>query len=304
MPLVEKFNFTPNSVIFKGAKHIYTDTITQKEAIGAKVGIALANKKFNEGSITADVMFKQVDERSSCEIIFNYISTSGNYLSAGISSAGGMFGAKSFINGNFNFYKMYGDHRNLMPNRVYKIEIKLKGSNLKLFVDEVEVISFTIPLSIMQSQVGLFCMSQSDIIIKNFNVISEKPKVFMVMQFDDQNNDLYADVVREICTSKEYDLNVVKADEIYGPGIIISDITKSINESKIVIAEITQGNSNVFYEVGYAHALNKPTILIAQKDTKLPFDVSPFRILFYENTIAGKKRVEEGLKKHLNAILT
>jgi hypothetical protein len=60
----------------------------------------------------------------------------------------------------------------------------------------------------------------------------------------------------------------------------------------------------VFYEVGYAHALNKPTILIAERNIKLPFDVSPFRTLFYENTIAGKKKIEEGLRKHITSALS
>ncbi len=94
------------------------------------------------------------------------------------------------------------------------------------------------------------------------------------------------------------------ADETYGPGLIISDISKQIIDSKIIIADITPANPNVYYEVGYAHALNKPTILIAEKPTELPFDVSPFRTLFYENSIRGKKQVEDGLRKHIQAILT
>jgi nucleoside 2-deoxyribosyltransferase len=77
-----------------------------------------------------------------------------------------------------------------------------------------------------------------------------------------------------------------------------------INTAKVVIADITPENPNVFWEVGYAHANRKPTILVAEKGRKLPFDVSGFRILFYENTIAGKRLVEDGLRKHLKAILT
>ncbi len=96
----------------------------------------------------------------------------------------------------------------------------------------------------------------------------------------------------------------MRADETYGPGLIIADITKEISESRIVIAEVSPTNSNVYYEVGYAHALNKPTILIAEKGVKLPFDVSPFRTLFYENSIAGKKIVEEGFRKHVKAVLS
>jgi hypothetical protein len=97
-------------------------------------------------------------------------------------------------------------------------------------------------------------------------------------------------------------LNAVRVDETFGPGIIIADIGEQITEAKIVIADITPRNPNVYYEVGYAHALNKPTIMIAEKPTELPFDISPYRVLFYENTIGGKDKVEKGLRKHLEAI--
>ena len=43
-------------------------------------------------------------------------------------------------------------------------------------------------------------------------------------------------------------------------------------------------------------------ILIAQARTELPFDLSPFRTLFYENSIGGKAKVEAGLEEHLLAI--
>jgi hypothetical protein len=36
----------------------------------------------------------------------------------------------------------------------------------------------------------------------------------------------------------------------------------------------------------------------------LPFDVSPFRTLFYENTIEGKRKIEERLRNHIQAILS
>lgn len=84
----------------------------------------------------------------------------------------------------------------------------------------------------------------------------------------------------------------------------MEDIIRGIETAQIIIAEITPANENVFYEVGYAHALKKPTILLANKKDreKLPFDLSGFRVLFYENSIGGKRQVEEGLKKHLKAI--
>jgi nucleoside 2-deoxyribosyltransferase len=98
-------------------------------------------------------------------------------------------------------------------------------------------------------------------------------------------------------------LRAYHVGEVSGPGVILHDIAQGIVEAKIIVAEITPVNQNVFYELGYAHALGKPTILLAERGKQLPFDVSGYRVLFYENTIAGKKHVYEGFKRHLEAIL-
>jgi len=75
--------------------------------------------------------------------------------------------------------------------------------------------------------------------------------------------------------------------------------------SQLIIADITPtSNANVYFEVGYALALEKPTILLAKKGTALPFDVAGFRVLFYDDTIGGKNRLEDGLRRHLDAILS
>lgn len=66
-------------------------------------------------------------------------------------------------------------------------------------------------------------------------------------------------------------MEAIRADETYRPGIIIANVAKQIIESKLIIADITPSNPNVFYEVGFAHALNKPTILIAEKPTEFLF---------------------------------
>lgn len=301
-PIIGKFKILKETLTFSGDKHIWQDD-QGKDNIGAKFGIILTNQIFNEGVISLDVKFKKIDFRSSCQIIFNYDPTTGNYMYAGISSRNPMFEIGAYINGKLETYKSGGQHENLTAGKTYNIKLTLKGSWLRLLIDGVHVLTHVLPYNIVQTQVGMLCMGQTDIKVSNYKVVSEKPKVFMIMQFSDKYNDIYENVVKEVCNSKDFDLNVFKADEIYGPGIIITDIIRYINESKIIIAEISPANANVYYEVGYAHALNKPTILIAEKDSKPPFDISPFRVLFYENTIAGKKKVQDGLKKHLDSIL-
>ena len=68
-------------------------------------------------------------------------------------------------------------------------------------------------------------------------------------------------------------------------------------------SEITAPHQNVFYELGYAHALNKPTILLAQRGRELPFDIRSYRVISYDDTIGGKPAVERSLEKHLQAVL-
>jgi hypothetical protein len=95
-----------------------------------------------------------------------------------------------------------------------------------------------------------------------------------------------------------------RADSTYMPGLVIEDIKRQIAECRVVIAEIAPGNPNVYYEFGYADALNKPLILIADRKEGLkPFDVRAYRTIFYENSIGGKNAVEKDLRLYLQGIL-
>jgi nucleoside 2-deoxyribosyltransferase len=95
---------------------------------------------------------------------------------------------------------------------------------------------------------------------------------------------------------------VVRIDEKSGPGAIFQDMQREVRQSDVSIAEITLANPNVFYELGYAQALGKPAILWAQRGGKLPSDIASYRVVFYDDSIGGKSRVEEDLARHLDAI--
>jgi nucleoside 2-deoxyribosyltransferase len=91
------------------------------------------------------------------------------------------------------------------------------------------------------------------------------------------------------------------------PGVILQDVVRGLLEATVVVAEISSSdesfNANVFYELGYAHATGKDTILLARKGTSLPFDVSGYRVILYDDTIGGKVVVERELRAHLQNIL-
>ena len=85
----------------------------------------------------------------------------------------------------------------------------------------------------------------------------------------------------------------------------MQDIQRQIEDSEAVVAEISTQNPNVFYELGYAHALRKPAILLVRGEEvkTMPFDVRSYRAIVYDDSIGGKKRVERNLEQHLKAIL-
>ncbi len=93
-------------------------------------------------------------------------------------------------------------------------------------------------------------------------------------------------------------LKAVRADaDIFGTGKIIDQIWRGINEAKVLVAELTSRNPNVFYELGLAHALEKPVVLVSSKSNQddVPFDLRHIRVIYYDVTdpFWGKKLMDK-----------
>lgn len=73
-----------------------------------------------------------------------------------------------------------------------------------------------------------------------------------------------------------------RADDLYRPSAIVNDIWTYTKSSKLILADLTGKNPNVFYELGLAHALAKPAILIAESIEDVPFDLRALRVLEYD----------------------
>lgn len=293
-PVFGDFVFDDRSVTFRGGTRQYG------EETGSALGNALSDQWFAGGTIKADVVFRSPTPKSGCDIIVAYNPATRAFVSAGVGNEA-LFAIRNFHQ-KWNVFADAGDPGRLIQDKVYSLEVKVRGSLVTLFVDGVEICVATVPAPLPRSQVGLWFRDFNPIEVSGFSVELEQPRAFVVMQFTSPYNELYQHVVKPVCAS--LGVSAVRADDSYGPGLIIADVARQIDESKLVIAEITPANPNVYYEVGYAHAKNKPTILIAdRKLERLPFDISPFRTLFYENSIDGKRQVEDGLRRHIRAIL-
>ncbi len=127
---------------------------------------------------------------------------------------------------------------------------------------------------------------------------------FVIMPFDDEiANRVYELSTKSICN--EFDLEVRRADEIFTPNPILDDIVAAIEESTVVIADISGKNPNVFYELGMSHMLKRTqTILITHEEYNgTPFDIAHFRIIKYEDNFSGKENYENQLRRTLQHLL-
>jgi hypothetical protein len=94
--------------------------------------------------------------------------------------------------------------------------------------------------------------------------------------FDLYYQDLYVPAIREA------GFEPVRADELFSTGSVVEQIWEQITKAKIVLADLTDKNPNVFYELGLAHAAIKPVIFVSSKLDDIPFDLRHLRVIIYE----------------------
>jgi hypothetical protein len=264
-------------------------------------GLCVSDARFTEGKAWAT--FRQASGSVDGRLLLGYQSPTSDYYLVGLGGYGNVYNIVHFSPSiGWRVVAVAGAQQNLHPGRSYKIAVRIRGQRITLEIDGVRVLEHVLDAPLPSGQLGLFAWGeQGGAEFSDVSVRDEPGTAFVVMQLSDGRfQELYEQVIREV--AKEFDLEAVHAGDLPGPGLIIQDIASSIEQAKIVIAEITVPNQNVFYELGYAHGKNKPTILLAEKDRQLPFDVHGYRCLFYENSIGGKQKIEDGLRKHLQAI--
>lgn len=83
---------------------------------------------------------------------------------------------------------------------------------------------------------------------------------------------------------EEFDLRVVRADKIGKPGMITAQIIEYVLKSRLVIADLSYHNPNVFYELCLRHVCRLPTVQIIRRADKIPFDLDQFRTIQLDTT--------------------
>jgi len=124
---------------------------------------------------------------------------------------------------------------------------------------------------------------------------------FVLMPFDDEFQPLYEDHIRPAI--ERAGLRCERADEILGASVITWDIWERVNRSRLLVAELTHRNANVFYELGLAHAISKDVVLLTQSMDFVPFDLKALRCIRYDFTPRGVRVLEDCLGTTIQSLM-
>lgn len=108
-----------------------------------------------------------------------------------------------------------------------------------------------------------------------------KPFVFVLMPFESGFKDVYELGIKPACI--DAGAHPERVDEQVFQGSIIGRIYNNIAKADTIVADMTGRNPNVFYEVGYAHALNKLVVLLTKEAKDIPFDLKDYPHIVYSS---------------------
>ena len=132
---------------------------------------------------------------------------------------------------------------------------------------------------------------------QNPDTPSERPGspkgVFVAIPSGKKFKSIYRDLINEPLENAGF--RVTRAQDLSSARNILQDIIQGIERADVVVADLTGLNPNVFYEVGVAHALQKPVILLTQDIDKLPFDLQQYRTIPYSTKFDKAQRLADEL---------
>jgi hypothetical protein len=144
------------------------------------------------------------------------------------------------------------------------------------------------------------------------NAGSKKKSCFVVCPIGDEGSTtrrhadwLFHEIIEHVLkTDFAGQFNLIRADKIDQPGMIDAQIISHLLDDDLVIADMTELNPNVFYEIGIRHMKELPIVHIVKKGGMIPFDVKLFRAIPYDYADPADLRVARGdLQRALAAVL-
>ncbi|MBA7663212.1 hypothetical protein ES703_71251 [subsurface metagenome] len=132
--------------------------------------------------------------------------------------------------------------------------------------------------------------------LTNNDLAIENDLVFLLTPFNKQSRESF-DITVDVCRS--IGMRCLRGDEQYVSGELLPHIIRLVAKSRLIIANIQGRNPNVLYELGIAHAMDKPTILLTKSPVKAPIDIRAKHLVIYTDEKSLREELQMALSKAL-----
>jgi hypothetical protein len=243
-------------------------------------------KDFNVQTITSQEISNKIDvKQNEVELILSLLSTYGRFFQ-GASLREKNIGYTSIdVNSVevFDQYLYFNSIEEIIFNYYLKEKeiLRNKQSDKSKIANQLNKLDFTSEINYKP--------------IFNSRVIHVDLKLcFVLMPFAKEWSErVYIRLLRQ--TIESLGLQCIRADNLTGT-IVMEDIWTKINQAAFIVADVTDVNPNVMYEIGIAHSIGKPAILITQDLKKIPFDFKHLRHHGYSDNEEGFEIFRKRLK--------
>ncbi len=209
-------------------------------------------------SIEEETKLIRIEIEKAIQLLYEY----GGFLSGTTGSSDPDIAIESFSvsESHFNSYKTFKDIRTRISNRV-KIRLESDKKHQRLMRRKSGINSIAKPSPTQE--------------IKN--------TAFIIMQINKEDSSLVDNhiAIKEVC--KDFGIKAIRVDEITHQEKITDIIIEQIEKAEFIIGDLTNERPNVYYEIGYAHALGKRPMLVRKKGSKIHFDLSGYNVPEYDN---------------------
>ena len=137
--------------------------------------------------------------------------------------------------------------------------------------------------------------------------MTEEKVCFVISPIGDEGSDIrersdltYEYIIKPVV--EKFGYHLTRADYIKEPGIITSQIIDQIVESSLVIADLSDNNPNVFYELAIRHTIQKPYIQMIRSGQKIPFDINGLRTIHFDFDLKSADSAKKELFEQINSI--
>ena len=130
-------------------------------------------------------------------------------------------------------------------------------------------------------------------------IIVDPKLVFVLTPFSKSEESVF-EIIKKVCHRNG--LRCVRGDEEHVSGDILPHVVRMILSARIVVANVSSRNPNVFYELGIAHALGKNSVLVSESMERVPFDIQSRRVIIFSTPDELDQRWSDALVRTFSGI--